>query len=239
MSQFEAIFGIKNKQVQKNCILVPLIPKIILSEFKVKKILRGKLYGVADTKDFTLIHTGIGACFVGDAVLYLKETPCQNIILFGCCGLVKEKAGLSLGSLVSPFKCHAQESFSEMLLEGLKEEEVFYAHQGLFESFTKANHERGLREATCATISSLKLEEGMLDAFIEKDIDVVDMECSALFAASNFVGLKAIALFFISDIIKKRPFYTRLSPLLKLRLSSSIKTAAKMLCEFIKKNSGA
>jgi len=239
MSPFEAIFGIKTQQIKKNCILLPLIPKIILSEFKVKKILRGKLYGVANTKEFSLIHTGIGAGLVGDAVLYLKDTLCQNIILFGSCGLVKEKADLSLGSLVSPFKCYAQESFSEMLLEGLKEEKVFYAHQGLFESFANANQEKGLKEVTCATISSLKLEEGMLDVFIEKGIDVVDMECSALFAASNFVGLKAIALFFISDIINKRPFYAGLDPLLKLRLSSSIKTAAKMLCGFIKNNSGA
>jgi purine-nucleoside phosphorylase len=239
MSPFEAVFGIKSQQVQKTCILLPLIPKMALHEFKAKKILRGKLYGVANAKDFTLIHTGIGAGFVGDAVLYLKETPCRNVILFSSCGLVKEKTGLSLGSLVSPLECYANESFSEMLSGEKREAKVFYPEQELFEDFLKTNQDAGVRGVTCSTISSLKLEEGMLGVFIAKGIEVVDMECSAFFAASDYVGLKAIALFFISDIIKERPFYLSLDPVSKLRLFSSIKMASRLLCAFIQKNPGS
>jgi purine-nucleoside phosphorylase len=175
-------------------------------------------------------------CLVGDAVLYLKETPCQNIILFGSCGGVKSKGGLSVGSLVTPFKCYSNESFTQMLLGKDAERNIFYANQELFNSFLKVNKNSGLRKVTCSTISSLKLEEEMVDSFIRENIDVVDMECSAFFSASSSAGFKAIALFYVSDIIKIKPFYMNLDPVLKEKLSSSIKKASSLLCEFIKKN---
>ena len=239
MRQFEFLFGIKSSRVKKNCIFLPLLQKEILSEFKVKNFSRGKLYGIANTDDFTFIHTGMGATCVGDAVLYLKGTACQNIILLGSCGLVSDKSDLSIGSLVSPFKCYAQESFTEMLLGRKTEPKAFYANKKLFENFLMTNQKQGLRKVTCSTISSLKLEEELIDSFIEQGIDVVDMECSALFSASHYAGLKAIALFYVSDIVKKIPFYMGLEPTLKSTLFCSIKKAIALVCEFIKKNPNA
>jgi purine-nucleoside phosphorylase len=239
MSQFEALFGIRKSQVKKSCILLPLLHKLILREFKVRKISRGKLFGSGNANDFTLIHTGLGPSLVGDAVLYLKETPCQNIVLFGSCGLVTEKEGLSIGSLVSPFKCYANESFSEMLLESNIRPKAFYAHGALLEKFLNAHPNAHIRKVTCSTVSSLKLEEDFVGSFLEKEIEVVDMECSAFFSAANFTGLNAMALFYITDIIKEKPFYRDLGPILKLKLFSSIKNAVNLLCEFMKMNSSA
>jgi purine-nucleoside phosphorylase len=181
----------------------------------------------------------MGPALVGDAVLYLKETPCQNIILFGSCGLVNEKDGLSIGSLVSPFKCYANDSFTKMLLESDIRPKAFYAHKALLEKFLNANQNTHIRKVTCSTVSSLKLEQDFLGLFKERDIEVVDMECSAFFSAAAFAGLKAIALFYITDIIKKKPFYSGLGPVLKSKLHFSVKNAANLLCEFIKKNSSA
>lgn len=236
MNKFEILFGIKASEVKKNCILLPLAQKDVLKQFKLKDFKKGKLFSSGSSDFWTLINTGIGPAFIGDAVLYLKETPCNSIFLFGSCGLVSEKDGLSVGSLVSPGKCYSNESFSDMLLKGAQEEQVYYPSKDLYERFMRVNKGLGIKEVICSTLASLKLEEDMLDFFFAKDIDLVDMECSAFFSAANFAGLNALALFYITDIIKKKPFYTSLEPELKTKLISSIKESANILCEFIKTN---
>jgi purine-nucleoside phosphorylase len=237
MTQFEALFGIKSSSIKKNCILLPMLPKGILNEFKIGNFKSGKLYGTGDNDDFTLIHTGMGAGFTGDAVLHLKESPCENVILFGSCGLVKARNGLSIGSLVSPAKCYANESFTDLLLEKNIEPKVFYAQDKFLGDFLAAGEKMGLKKVNCSTLASLKLEEQMVDSFIEKGIDVVDMECSAFLSAAAFSRLNAIACFYVSDIIKDMPFYLGLDPDSKSALFSAIKDAAGLICEFAKKKS--
>lgn len=239
MTQFEALFGIKSSLIEKSCILLPLLPKGILNDFGIDNFKRGKLYGVGDNFDFTLIHTGMGAGLVGDAVLHLKESPCKSAMLFGACGLASSKDGLSIGSLVSPFRCYANESFTELLLAKNAAPRVFYAPDKLFGDFLKYGERFGLKKVSCSTLASLKLEEDMAGTFIKKNIDVVDMECSAFFSAAEFAGINALACFYISDIIKDKPFYLSLGPDSKSALSSAIKNAAGLVCEFVKKKFNA
>ncbi len=115
MSIFENLFGIKPVQIQKNCILTPYLTKNLLESFGINKLLKGCLYASGSTPHFSLIRTGIGAPFVGDAVLYLKETPCQNIFFLGSCGLIQSTKKLNIGSIVSPSSCMGVESFSQIL----------------------------------------------------------------------------------------------------------------------------
>lgn len=255
---FKTLFGIENKEVKRNCVLLPLLHRGALSLFKIKKFSRGKLYGAGNTSsaNFTLIHTGACAGLVGDALLYLKETACQNVLLFGSCGLIskdvseksvlnadirkfnqresasglRKSAFLDIGSLVSPEKCFAFESFSQMLLQKEKPADIFYADKDLLNRFLKINP--AIKEAICATVSSLKLEEERQDFFVEKGIDIVEMECSSFFAAAQYSGLKAVALFYISDIIKEKLFYQNLSAADKAKLFLSLKTAAQLLNNF-------
>jgi len=238
MKRFEALFGIKEKEVKKTCILLPSAQKGILAEFRVKNTEWGRLYASAKGEGFTVIHTGMGAGFTADAVLYLKETPCRNIILFGSCGLVREKEKLSLGSLVTPFRSYAYESFSSLLLGKGERTQIFSAHQGLLEDFLKVNYDEEITRVTCATLCSLKLEEEMQDTFRLKNIEVLDMECSAVYCAAGFSGLKAIAIFYISDIVDKMPFYSGREPALKSALSLAQRRAVRILCKFIKENLG-
>lgn len=236
MNIFKELFGIEGSQIKRTCIVMPLGQKELIRKFKINNFKRGKLYGAGSSPELSLIYTGMGPAFVGDALLYLKETSCRNVILFGSCGLVSSRKGLSIGSLVSPSLAYASESFSKMLLERKIGEEVFYPNKDLLGSFLKVSAKLPIREVTCATIPSLKLEEELLASFIEKDIDVVDMECSSFFAASRYCGFKSMALFCVSDIIKEKPFYEDFDLNTKLKLSSAIKNAAGLLCEFIQKN---
>jgi len=231
MAAFKTMFGMDSSQIKKNCILLPLLSKGALNFFKIRRFSEGKLFGAGNANHFTLIYSGMGPALTGDAVLYLKETVCENIILFGSCGLVAEKPGLSIGSLVCPSKCYSRESFTDLLLARDKQPGVFYPAEDLFKCFLSMSQGQDIKEVVCSTISSLKLEEEMADSLMQQGIDVVDMECSAFFSAADFIGIKAAALFYVSDIINKQPFYS-LDAQSKLKLLFAIKKSAAILREF-------
>jgi len=236
MTAFKQLFGIKEVEIKNTCVLLPILAKSIAGELGVKKFYKGKLYSSGNSPSFTAINTGLGPALLGDAVLHLANTPCQNILLFGSCGLVKKEQDLDVGSLVVPYKCHASESFSDMLLKDKKDWDIFYPTSPLTENFLETNKKSDIKKVACATLGSLKLEENYVALFGEKDIQVVDMECSAFFSASKHIGRNAMAFFYITDIINKKPFYRNVSLEERLSLSSSIKSATRILCEFIEKN---
>jgi len=223
MTKFEKLFGMATKDVKENCVLAPMINKEIIAGLGIKKITRGRLYGSADMKAATFIHTGMSAALVGDAVLYLKETACKNLYLFGSCG---STGALDVGMIVAPSVSYADESFSAALYKK-NEIPAFYPDKVLFEKLIQGN---GLRKVVCQTIASLKLEEDRAELFRSRGVDVVDMECSAFFSAAAYSGLRALALFYVSDVISKKLFYEPL--LLKERkvVEGSIKTGAGILC---------
>jgi len=246
MTKFEALFGIKASQIRENCILMPVIPKGVLAEFKINNLARGKLYSASSNDNFTLVHTKIGPGFTGDAVLWLKKAGCKNIILFGSCGAVRETKDLTIGSFVVPVKCFSNESFTVFLKkhggasifhEGKigknRSVPIFLPDKKLLSKLISAI---GAKEVNCSSIPSLKLEESMAKVFIKNKIDVVEMECSACFAAAKYAGIKAAALFYVSDVINKYPFYRELAVDKKEKLSFAIKTAASALCQLIKTN---
>ncbi len=231
MTKFEVLFGIKESEIKNTCVLAPILFKGAVENFGVKDLSRGKIYSSGNAKNFTLINTPVGPAFAGDAALYLADTNCKNIILFGSCGLVKYSSGMDIGSLVTPVECFSIESFTDMLLKN-HDLKAFYPDRTLIDSFLDNN--KDVKKIKCATLGSLKLEEEYLDLFDKKDIRAVDMECSSVFFAAAHKNLKAMALFYVSDIINEKPFYAKFTPDDKIRLLSAIKTAIKSLCSFIK-----
>lgn len=205
-TQFEILFGIPSESIQKNVLLLPLIPKGLLKNLGLEKLNKGRLYASAHISGMTVIQTGMGAPLVGDAVLYLKGTNCKNVFLFGSCGALYSNDDLKPGACVLPEKCLAFESFSEFLLE-TGETRTFYPDPKLIEDFSGFMKGCDMLPVTCATVSSLKLEEDRHDWLLTQDIDVVDMECSAFFSAASHSGLSALAFFYVTDIVKEKPFY--------------------------------
>lgn len=236
MTQFEALFGIKKPQVKKNCVILPLLKEGILGDFGIRNFSRARLYGAGFNDEFTLIHTGLGAGLVGDAVLHLENTPCRNVVLFGSCGLVRENPGLSIGSLVTPVNCYAQESFSEFLKNKSFSKEVMHPDSAMLGSFLENCGQTVVKKVNCLTIPSLKLEEEMAGLFVKNNIDVVDMECSAFFSAAAFTKVSSLALFYAGDVILEEPFYLPRAHSQKKTVAFSIKNAAGLICEFLKKN---
>lgn len=233
MSTFESLFGIIPEEVKRNCLLVPLLSKGFLKNFGIEKLNRGFLYASGQGTNFTLIQTGMGAGLVGDAVLYLKETNCKNLLLFGSCGALNNNTELQIGSLVYPEKCSSFESFSDFLGSPSRPPQIYFPDKSLRDSFLKETNCADLRPVHCATVASLKLEEEKDAWLIEQGIDVVDMECSAFFSASKHAEIPALALFYIADIVNQKPFYVKSSDLDQQSLLQAIDKASNILVTFL------
>jgi len=219
MKEFDALFGIESQAVQKTVLLLPMVPQDVLGEFGLAELSKGKIYRAGQGDGFTLVHSAVGAGLTGDAVLHLKQTPCQRVILFGSCGLLQETASLKIGSLVAPSQACAAESFTDLLLEPDREWRSFLPNAELVDQLR--DQDPGIELAHCLTVGSLKLESALAPRWLRRGISVVDMECSAFFAAAWHTDLGAAALFYATDVVQGRPFHAPLEPQLGRRIAEA------------------
>ncbi|MCX6353584.1 MAG: hypothetical protein NTZ78_01620 [Candidatus Aureabacteria bacterium] len=234
MDTFKILFGTEKSAVHRNCVLLPVPSRELSEMLGLSDFSKGKLYACAHAKRCTAIRTGIGPAFAGDAVLHLADTPCENIILFGSCGLTEPVGNLRIGSLVAPTSCYSAESFTELLRGDVHSWEMYNSNKSL-RDLLRQMAGGDLQDATCISIGSLKLQEDKLPLLKEKGIDLLDMECASVFAAAAHIGRRAAALFYITDIVRGQPFYANMSKEDRSSLTRSIRSAATLVCEFIEK----
>ncbi len=260
MKIFKKLFGIEAEKVQASCVVMPFVTKRVLSEFGIKELSRGKLYGAGNGEFCTLFHTRMGAAFTGDAVLYLSDTPCRELYLLGTCGLLNKIPGIKIGSMVSPSHCYGQESFTSLLSDsrsiGISSSPDQLLHQGLVSfrggdgsrsgdlqvanhgpgdggavtSAVSTGHQRIITEVTGLSAGSLKLQQEKIGEWQERGVQVVDLESAAFLAAARQIERSAAALMVVSDIVKERPWYQQDNREL---ISGSLTAAARILCEII------
>jgi len=233
MSIFKKLFGVGESEIKQSCIILPCITKNERTLFDITQFEKGKLYATANTSNFSVIYTGIGAPLVGDAVLNLKDTPCRNIVLFGCCGLFPSASDVSIGDIVVPTECWALESFSEMLLTTDTTASSCKPSKPFLDSFLQHTDLSSIHRVTCATVGSLFLEPRFIEHFQKKAPCIADMECSAFFAASEYTGHHAFSLHYVTDIVRDQPFYCDQSDEQKHKISTSKKRATQALCRFL------
>lgn len=230
MDTFKRLFGIPSTQVRRHCILLPVVTPLIAKGCAAPGMRRGMLYAAVSQEDRTFIHCGIGAALAGDAVLYLEKTGCRDIVLFGSCGLVRPARGLGLASMVSPAAAFAWESFSGLLAGDTGEVRVYKPDvQALQRVCAQADATPAPERVICATVGSLLLERGLQEPFAGRGIDVVDMECSAVFAAAAHIRRQAAALFFVSDLIAGQEYTQSFSPDQRSALARAVSACGRRL----------
>jgi len=232
MNKFKTLFGVKETEIKSRCIIIPILNRDILAALGNGELKKGLLYSVINQQDFTIIRTGQGPSLCADAVLYLKKTPCQQLILFGSCGLVKKTKQLNLSSIVNLEKSYNLESFSDLLNQNILWR-VGYPDKRLYNILMEMP---GIHKAAAATVGSLKLEEDLIDLFVKKGVEVVEMESSAFFTAANHCKLPAAAICYVTDILKKKPFYAEFSPQEKFQIVNAAKIVAKKICNLLQAN---
>lgn len=230
MSSFQSLFGVPAETIQSTCILTPFLPKALRTALALPPLKNGNPYATAQGNRFSLIRTQIGAPYVGDAVLYLKETRCKNIIFVGACGALPS-VGLTIGNLIVPADALALESFCQLLTHSSLHPLKITANASMHQQFIEMTPTLLARPMHAASLGSIHLETNYISYLKDYHIDVVDMECAAFLHAATSIHRPAIALLYITDILSQTsPFdITQHTTLINTTLNTISKVLFKWL----------
>lgn len=231
MNTFEKLFSTSPKDIKKDVIITPFLNLEYFRQHKESKINRGFLFEVLGETRFSVVKTGVGASFVGDAIVYLTDTPCKRVYFMGSCAAIRN---FEVADLVIADKALARESFSAILLN--KNTHFFITpKKWLFKSFLSQN--KKVKKGIVATLGSLSLQDKLIDSLKQQNIDCVDMETSAFFSAANYFDLSSLALLYVTDIIGERSFFRKLNRHEADIIKASRQRAISLLCKFIENQS--
>lgn len=230
--QFRYLFGVDADEIRRTCIIVPFGSKGLMQTFGIDVFFRGNLYGCGSDKTITIIGTHMGSLFVGDAVLQLKDTPCENLIFFGACGLVKKSDNATLGSLMLPVETIAMESFSELLAK--KEFPLLSARPNpdLLSKLKKFPSAETLHEVRGVSFGSLVLEHEYQAQLVSQKIDIIDMESASFFSAAAACGKKAAALLYVTDIVGELPAYRKFLHAERNLINTAVDKSVELIKKF-------
>lgn len=227
MNAFKKLFAINKKEIKEDVIITPFLSLEYFLRNKGSKINRGFLFEVLTEKYFSVVKTGVGSTFVGDCIVYLKDTPCKRLYFIGSCGVISK---FNIGNLIIANRALAWESFSEIL--GHSPSHFFInAENGLLRKFSQLN--KDIKKGTLATLGSLSLQDEVLDSLRKQDVNVVDMEVSSFLSAAKYFKLQSLALLYATDIITSKPFYRSLDKEDKKVIKFSRQKAISLICDFI------
>ncbi|MDR0977992.1 MAG: hypothetical protein LBL71_03030 [Endomicrobium sp.] len=219
---FKTFFAIDKKDIQRNCIICQNYDLSLFSN----KISNGFFVKCANTANATVIALK-NNFLAGDTILYLKNTICENIFLFGSCGGCN---GRDYGDMLIVDKAYNFESFSDMLNS---REEINWQQttQHLYNAFSAKNAHTALIKTNTACVSSLLLERNFLKWFKEKQISITDMESSIVLSAAKHINKNAIILTYVADIIGQE-LQIKINIKNKQKIAFSRKKLSQCLTEF-------
>ncbi len=223
--------GINLKEIKKTCIICPVADHSLFE--KLGKPKRNNLFfaKIMNYSNVTVISTK-NNFLVGDIVLCLKNSACENVILFGSCGGVGD---VKIADKLIVKKAFNFESFSEML-EMKRNPDSYYPSTILLDNFL-AKTKQNIIQVKCVTSNSIVLQRTYKDWFDKNKINAIDMECSSVFSAASAINKKAIALFYVTDHISEAsPFETELDEKQRAQLLNTRQELADSICDFISNN---
>ena len=234
---FKQLFGEKPENIKPFCLLAPFYSPDLLRALKIPRLKKGTLYACGQNDELSFIHTRIGPTFLGDAVLYLKKTPCRDLVLLGACGAVSAEHGIDLGTLLIPSGCYAIDSFAEAA-SGINRDVPFYKSDAvLTEALILQAGSDGQPVKASASFASFYLETQYCDYFLKKEIAVVDLETAALFQTAALTGKRAAAVLYVTDMLNVHHPFRAWSSEEKARLRNAAQKAAKAVLQTARQQS--
>ncbi len=224
---FKLIYGISPKAIQKTCVIMPFDIPGAAAALGVTGMAQGKVFACGQGKGLTLIRSGMSAGFVGDCVLWLKDTPCHEIFFLGTCGLFQKQPGLDIGTVLAPVHIYPFESFSAIAAGQMSVPKPLHADQTLL---NKAGLD--IPRVDCVSFASLHEEAKHVQFFQKLGAEAIEMECAAFFTAVRLISRASSALLIASDIVGDKDLCFNLSPHNKKNLAEGISQACKAIISF-------
>ncbi len=224
---FKLMYGISPKTIRKTCVIMPFDVPGAAALLGVKGMSSGKIFACGDGKDLTLIRSGMSAGFVGDSILWLKDTACHEIFFLGTCGIFQRKPGLDIGTVLTPVRVYPFESFSAIACGHMGEHKPIHADQTLI---NKAGLD--IPRVDCISFASLHEEAKHVNFFRKLGAEAIEMESAAFFTAARKIARASSALLIASDIVGDKDLCFNLSPHNKKSLAEGISQACKAITNF-------
>ncbi len=157
----------------------------------------------------SVIRSGIGASQTGDAVLALGCTPCERIWFAGSVGGLLPD--MCLGDLVIPSSSYSGDGFCRYLQPGFPRKDCFleniYPDETLSSMIVRVAAPLARSEGVAVFTGPVFSTDSILTEFSRLDelknelgCIGIEMETAAVFKAARLVGIRAAALFSVSDV---------------------------------------
>ena len=214
-----SVFNCEPEMIQKNVIIAPEWKPEIFSGYAdgIDQVHDGlyKIWNLSiNKKTASYIITGVGAPNVIDVVLALGCTPCENIIFIGSVGGLDEK--LKIGDIVIPEYSICGDGACRYLTDKKAFEndcfgEKYYPNKEIYEKIiSKTENITKENNVTWHTgknfsIDTVIAQFAHIDEILDMGCNCIEMETAALFRSAEICGIKACAVFNVSDntILKK------------------------------------
>ncbi len=204
--------------VLPNVVIAPWweIEMFMNSDLKITKISERMFSLANDEVEFSFIQVKqIGAPAIIEEVLSLGVTKCENLVFVGSAGALVENIGI--GDIVVPKLSICGDGASRYLNSDLKDDFGQKAKPDsrltaqLFEAAEKIAGPMNVKthQVDNFSVDTIFGQFPHMDTIIGTGAKVIEMETYSLFKAAKIAGIKATALFCISDnIINKKTLYS-------------------------------
>jgi len=160
-------------------------------------------------KPLSFVRSGVGAPQAGDAVLALSCTPCKRILFAGSVGGLRPD--MLVGDLMMPEFSYAGDGFCRYLQPGSPTKDCFLERntpdERLSAALSRATnplaHQAGVTVHTgpVFSIDTILAQFSILDEIANQLGCIgIEMETAAVFKAARLAGMRAAALFSVSDV---------------------------------------
>jgi purine-nucleoside phosphorylase len=160
-------------------------------------------------KPISIVRSGIGAPQSGDAVLALGCTACERIWFAGSVGGLQ--SDMCIGDLVIPSSSYSGDGFCRYLQPGFPREDCFlenvYPDESLSKMVVHVAAPLASAEGVAVYSGPVYSTDSILTEFSRLDDIIndlgcigIEMETAAVFKAARLVGIRAAALFSVSDV---------------------------------------
>jgi purine-nucleoside phosphorylase len=173
----------------------------------------------AEGRKITYLLSGVGSPVILDAVFALSCTPCKRIIFIGAVGAL-DKA-MELGDIIIPEYSISGDGASRYVTSNRVGDNDCYGQRcypdpeffGLIRSVTESiarDYGVSWHIGRTFSVDTIFAEFGHLEEFLQLGCDSIEMESAALFKAAQVSGIRAGAVFTVSDnVYRKKQVYAR------------------------------
>jgi uridine phosphorylase len=206
-------FKCEPEVIEENVILSPIWEVDIFAPYvdQVTPVTKGirKLdqLSVAGRK-ITYICSGPGSPAVAHAVMALSCSPCRNIIFAGAVGGLVP--GFEAGDVIIPEYSVCGDGASRYLTDGsVKDNDCFgvkyYPDLSLYAKLTTAaesvclKYKASWHRGRTFSVDNIFAEYAHLEEILEMGCDSIEMESALLFRSAEISGIKAGAVFYVTD----------------------------------------